>query len=154
MDIYAYQRPLGKIDDVIDMRDEFIDVYDAKDHKQVVRFCVMLSAHLERLTGFQPESEISDGLTAMKDWLDGKVNYHPARNASFEVGRLARGEQDLIKKRYLRTMSQLIATPHVKYHGLWATDYAVTLINALHPGDLNAVRMERSKHIEILSGIK
>lgn len=47
-------------------------------------------------------------------------------------------------------MAQLVASPHVKYHGLWATDFAITLINKMYPGDFEAVKKERLKQIELL----
>ncbi len=37
-------------------------------------------------------------------------------------------------------MAQLVASPHVKYHGLWATDFAITLINKMYQGDLKLLK--------------
>ena len=39
MDIYAYQRPLGRIADDEKLRNRFIEIYDAKTHQQIVQFC-------------------------------------------------------------------------------------------------------------------
>ena len=39
MDIYAYQKPLGKIEDAPDLKKDFIKVYEGKTHQEVVRFC-------------------------------------------------------------------------------------------------------------------
>jgi hypothetical protein len=50
-------------------------------------------------------------------------------------------------------MAQVAASPHVKYHGLWATDFAVTLINRMYPGNMDEVRKEREKQIEILKKV-
>jgi hypothetical protein len=110
-----------------------------------VRFGLLLGKHLIELTGFIPCDEIKASFEAMQKWIDGKVNYHEARNLSFEIGRIARIEKDLIKVRFLRTMAQIAASPHVKYHSLWATDFAVTLINRMYPGDMDNVRIERSQ---------
>ena len=89
----------------------------------------------------------------MQKWIDGKVNYHKARNLSFEIGRCAQTEKDQIKARFFRTMAQVAASPHVKYHGLWATDFAVTLINRMYPGNMDAVRKEREKQIELIKKV-
>jgi len=79
----------------------------------------------------------------MQRWLDGKTNYHEARNISFSgLYRYARDENDLIKQRFYKTMAQIACIPHVKYHALWATDFAVTLINRMYPGNLDEVRKE------------
>ena len=150
MNIYDYQRPVGKIDDISELKNEFISIYDTKSHKEIVRFCLLLGQHVSEFTGFSPSDEINASFEAMKKWIDGKVNYHEARNLSFEISRIARDEKDLIKVRFLRTMAQIAASPHVKYHGLWATDFAVTLINRMYPSNMDAVRKEREKQIELL----
>jgi hypothetical protein len=154
MDIYAYQKPLGKIDDIPELKNEFIVIYDTKSHKQMVQFCLALGQHIIEVTGFKPDDEITASFEAMQKWIDGKVNYHEARNLSFKIGRLAKIEKDQIKARFFRTMAQIAASPHVKYHSLWATDFAVTLINRLYPGDMNEVKKEREKQIELLRNIK
>lgn len=150
MNIYEYQRPVGKIDDIPELRKEFITIYDKKSHKQIVQFCLLLGQHVLELTGFSPPDEVAASFEAMKKWIKGKVNYHEARNLSFEINRIARIEKDVIKVRFLRIVAQIAASPHVKYHGLWATDFAVTLINRMFPGDIDAVRKEREKQIELL----
>ena len=153
MNIYEYQRPVGKIDDIPELRNEFIAIYDTKDHKQVVRFCLALGQHLLDITGFEPCDEIPASFTAMQEWLDDKTNYHKSRNLSFEISRIARTEKDPIKMKFLQTMSQTVASPHVKYHGLWATDFAVTLVNKMYPDNLDEVQKEREKQIKLLKAV-
>ena len=89
----------------------------------------------------------------MEQWLAGEANYHAARNASFRIGRQARYTTDRTVERFLRTMAQLMASPHVKYHGLWASDFAITLINTMYPNDEAAVRNERIAQIQLLKSI-
>jgi hypothetical protein len=153
MNIYEYQRLVGKIDDIPELKDEFITVYDVKSHKQVVQFCILLGEHLIELTGFSPINEITASFEAMIRWMNGEVNYHEARNLSLQISRIARDEKDIMKVRFLRTMAQIAASPHVKYHGLWATDFAVTLVNRMDPGNMDAVRQERRMHIELLKKV-
>lgn len=153
MNIYEYQRLVGKIDDIPELKSEFISIYETKSHKELVQFCLLLGQHIIALTGFIPCDEIIASFEAMKKWMDGKVNYHEARNLSLEISRIARDEKDLVKVRFLRTMAQIAASPHVKYHGLWATDFAVTLINRMYPGNMDKVRIERTKQIELLKNL-
>jgi hypothetical protein len=150
MNIYEYQRPVGKIDDIYELRKEFIEIYDTSSHAEIVKFCLALGQHLQELTDYENFDVITDSFRAMQRWIDGKVNYHEARNLSFEIGRLAQKERDPVKARYFRTMAQIAASPHVKYHGLWATDFAVTLINRMFPGNMVEVRKERELQIELL----
>lgn len=153
MNIYEYQRLVGKIDDIPELKNEFISIYDTKSHKELVQFCLLLGQHILEVTGFNPCDEIKASFEAMKKWIDGKVNYHEARNLSLEISRIAKAENDLIKVRFLRTMAQIAASPHVKYHGLWATDFAVTLTNRMYPDNMEKVRIERRKQIELLKNI-
>jgi len=153
MNIYEYQRPVGKIEDFPELKREFIVIYDTKSHKEMVQFCLVLGQHILDVTGFQPCDEITASFEAMQKWMNGKVSYREARNLSFEIGRLATIEKDRIKARFFRTMAQVAASPHVKYHGLWATDFAVTLINRIYPGNREEVRKEREKQIELLKEV-
>jgi hypothetical protein len=119
----------------------------------MVQFCLALAQHIIDVTGFEPCNEIKASFEAMQKWIEGKVNYNEARNLSFDISRIARAENDLIKVRFLRTMAQIAASPHVKYHGLWATDFAVTLINRMYPGNMDEVRKEREKQIELIKKV-
>jgi hypothetical protein len=47
-------------------------------------------------------------------------------------------------------MAQNSCIPHVKFHALWATDFAITLINKLYPSDLDEVKNERQIQIQLL----
>jgi hypothetical protein len=153
MNIYEYQRPVGKIDDIPELRIEFIVLYDTKSHTEIVQFCLALGQHILDMTGYIPCNEITASFEAMQRWMDGKTNYHESRNLSFEIGRLAQLEKDPIKTRFFRTMAQVAASPHVKYHGLWATDFTVTLVNRMHPGNMDEVRKEREKQLELIKKV-
>jgi hypothetical protein len=155
MNIYAHQRPLGPIADDEALRQQFIAVYDVKTHQQVVHFCRAYGHRLHELTShtFPYSSDIADAYAGMEQWLAGEANYHAARNASFRIGRQARYTTDRTVERFLRTMAQLMASPHVKYHGLWASDFAITLINTMYPNDEAAVRNERIAQIQLLKSI-
>jgi len=42
MNIYAYQRPVGKIDDIPELRNEFITIFDTKDKNEIAQFRLIL----------------------------------------------------------------------------------------------------------------
>jgi hypothetical protein len=155
MNIYEYQRPLGKINDAQELRNEFIVEYDAKDKEDMVRFGLLLGEHILGITGFEPCEEVSSTFAAMQRWLDKLTNYHEAR--SIDYGRLwkeARVADDLVKERFFRTMHQITCIPHCKYHALWATDFAVTLINRMFPGNLGEVKKERETQLKLIRRMK
>ncbi|GIM56589.1 hypothetical protein CAPN006_09830 [Capnocytophaga canimorsus] len=72
MDFYKYQKPLGKIDDIAELRNEFIVIFDLKTHQDMVVFCLELGNHLLELTQIQPCDEILSAFEAMKEWLEKK----------------------------------------------------------------------------------
>jgi hypothetical protein len=102
MNIYEYQRPVGKIDDIPELRNKFITIYDTKSHKDMALFSLAYGRRLLDLTGYEPCEEIVAAYEAIEKWIDGKVNYHVARNIDFS--RRAREEKDSIKIKFFRTM--------------------------------------------------
>lgn len=153
--IYEYQRLVGKIQDNIELRDKFISIFDEKDKKQVARFGLQYAEHLLQITGYIPNDELNQAFEAVTEWIEDKTNYHKARNIAFsKLNKEAKENNDIIKKKFIKTMSQIACIPHVKAHGLWGSDMAITLINSLFPNDETKVKEERLKQIEILQSIK
>ncbi|MBN3491131.1 hypothetical protein JV173_06410 [Acholeplasma equirhinis] len=155
MDIYAYQRLIGKIEDDKNLRDEFIHLFDLRTKEQIARFGLSYANHICKLVQIKPFGLLKDALDAVSEWLEGKTSYHKARNITLKhIFSDIKIEVDIVKRKFLKTMSQITCIPHVKAHGLWATDMAITLINALYPNDLDKVKLERKYQIELLSNIK
>ncbi|MDR1465732.1 MAG: hypothetical protein LBJ11_10615 [Oscillospiraceae bacterium] len=151
MNIYEYQRPLGKINDAPELRSEFIAEYDAGTKEDMVRFGLALGNHILNVTGFEPCEEVQSTFTAMQRWLDKQANYHEARGIDYgALWKGARATDDLVKERFFRTMHQITCIPHCKYHALWATDFAVALINRIYPDNLDEVTKERRFHISLI----
>jgi hypothetical protein len=151
MNIYEYQKPVGKIEDILELRNEFIAIFDTKSKNEMARFGLLYGQHILDITGFEPSIEIHQAFDAIQRWIEGKVNYHEARNITFRsLYSDAREETEIIKKKFYKTMAQITCIPHVKAHGLWATDFAVTLINKMYPDNMEEVRKEREKQIELI----
>jgi hypothetical protein len=151
MSIYDYQRLVGKIEDITELRNEFIVVFDTKSKHEVAGFGLNYAKHILKITGFEADHELLAGFEAVQEWLDGKTNYHKARNIAFtDLYKEIRESNDLIKKNFVKTMAQLICIPHVKAHGLWGSDMAITLINAMYPNNLDKVKEERELQIKLL----
>ena len=91
MDIYAYQRPLGRIADDEKLRNRFIELYDAKTHQQIVQFCRDYGRHLHNVAGFPtPTMRIlrTPMLACGGGWLARQTTMRPATVASASVGSL------------------------------------------------------------------
>ncbi|MDR0492288.1 MAG: hypothetical protein LBH74_01415 [Nitrososphaerota archaeon] len=112
MNTYAYQRPVGKIEDISELRNEFIVTYDTKNKAEAVHFGLLLGRHLIDITGIEPCEEILKAFDAMHRWLNGKTNYHEARNIAFcDLYKCAREENDPIKLKFYKTMAQIASFP-------------------------------------------
>lgn len=155
MGIYDYQRLVGKITDIGELRAEFIAVFDTKDKREMAIFGLLYAKHLLAVTEFAANSELLCAFEAVQEWIGGKANYHKARNIAFtELYEEARSSHDPIKKNFTKTMAQISCIPHVKAHGLWGSDMAITLINAMYPNNLDKVRKERKIQIELLKPVR
>jgi hypothetical protein len=154
MDFYAYQRPVGKIEDIPALRDRFIVVFDEKSKEDAVRFGLLYGKHLFEITGIGPTDETERAFAAMQRWLDGTANYHEARNIAFQdLYQYAHDENDEVKLKFYKTMAQIACIPHVKFHALWAADFAVTMINKMYPGNPDEVKKEREAQISIFQSV-
>lgn len=153
MDFYAIQRPIGKINDISELRDEWIKIFDTKNKNEMAQFGLRLAQHLCDFSGYKITSDIEDAFLAAQEWIDGDTNYHKARKLAGAINSQARNESNHAKVKFYRTMAQIACIPHVKFHALWACDYAISFINTLHPNDLDAVRKERNIQIKLLSEV-
>ncbi|MDR0415278.1 MAG: hypothetical protein LBH84_07700 [Prevotellaceae bacterium] len=144
-----------KIDDIPELKEKLIEAFDAKshDHKAIARYSLLLAAHVLDLTGIQRDSAIEECFTVSEKWQEGKAKFQEARDVAFKMHRLAREENDPVRVKALRVMGQVAATPHVKRHALIASDYAIKLINLLHPKNLDEVRKEREVQIELMRSV-
>ncbi|MFP3041813.1 hypothetical protein LQZ19_08325 [Treponema primitia] len=50
-------------------------------------------------------------------------------------------------------MAQVTNTPHVKDHALWASDYAIKLVNKMYPNNSGEVKKEREIQIELMKSV-
>ncbi|MDR3367415.1 MAG: hypothetical protein LBO71_10690 [Prevotellaceae bacterium] len=143
---------IKKIDDIPALKDKLVGAFDAKanDHKAISRYSLLLAAHVLDLTGVQRDNAIEECFAVSEKWQEGKVKFQEARNVAFKLHRLAREEADPVKVKVLRLMGQVAATPHVKRHALIASDYAIKIINLLHPKNFDEVRKEREVQLALM----
>jgi hypothetical protein len=155
-DGHSYMKCVGiirKIDDIPELKERLIDISETKSHKQMSKYSLLLAEHILEISNIENNSEIAECFEINLKWQDGKVKFQDARNVAFKINRLAREEKDPVRVKVLRTMGQVAATPHVKWHALIASDYAVTLINLMYPKDLDEVKKEREIQIELMKSV-
>lgn len=146
---------IRKIDDIPYLKEQLIAVFDTKchNHKAISNYSLLLAEHVLEITGIEPDEEINECFEVIKKWQEGKAKFQDARNVAFRMHTLAREEKDPVKAKVYRVLGQVAATPHVKRHALIASDYAITLINLLHPKDMDEVRKERDIQIGLMKSI-
>jgi hypothetical protein len=147
-----------KIDDILDLRIELENICNSKGHKEMVNYGLLLGHHILIMTNTEPCDEILESFEINKKWLNGETGkgfakFQIARNAAGKLLGLARNEKDPIKEKMYRVIAQIANTPHVKNHALWASDYAVKLINTMYPNNFDEVKKERETQIELMKSV-
>ena len=141
---------IKKIDDIPELKDELIAVFESKSKKEISRYGLLLIQHVLNLSNLEPCDAINECIDVSRRWQEGKATYQETRQAAAMIPDLARTEKDLVKAKVLRIMGQVTLIPHVKRHGLIASDYTITLINLMYPKNLEEVRKERKIQIELI----
>jgi hypothetical protein len=142
---------IKKIDDIPELKEQLIGIFESKSHKDISRYSLLLAEHILSLTNTPIDDAIQKCFDTSKKWQDGKAKFQEARQVDFMIHRLARMEKDPIK--VLRVMGQVAATPHVKRHALIASDYAIKLINLMYPKNFEEVAKERKIQIELMKSV-
>jgi hypothetical protein len=147
-----------KIDDIPDLRIEIENIFNSKNHKEMVKYCLLLGQHILEMTKIEPCGEIMESFEINKKWLNGETGkgfakFQIARNAAEKLLNLARDEKDPIKEKFYRVMAQIANSPHVKSHALWASDYAIKLVNKMYPNNMDKVKNERETQIKLMRSV-
>lgn len=144
---------IRKIDDIPELKDELIEVFESKSKKDVSRYGLLLVQHVLSLANMEPYDAISECIDVTRRWQEGKATYQDTRRAAALIPDLARTEKDPVKVKVLRVVGQVTVISHVKRHALIASDYAVTLVNLLWPKSLDEVRKERLAQIAMMKSV-
>ena len=143
-----------KIDDIPDLRIELENIFNKKSHEEMVKYSVLLGQHILKITNTELCNEIAECFDVIIKWQNGETGkgfakFQAARNVAYKLLKLAHNEKDPIKEKVYRIMAQVANTPHVKNHALWASDYAIKLVNKMYSNNLDEVKKERIIQIEL-----
>jgi hypothetical protein len=142
-----------KIDDISELKEELIDIFLTKNHKEISRYGLLLAEHILNLVNLQPNNAINEVFEINIKWQEGKVNFQEARNIAGKILTMAREEKDPIKDKVLRIMAQIANIPHVARHALIASDYSIKLINLIYLKNFEEVEKERKIQIELMKNV-
>lgn len=144
---------IKKIDDIPELKDELIEVFEGKSKKDISRYGMLLVQHVLSISNVQPCDIINECIDVIRRWQEGKATYQETRQAAAMIPDLAREEKDPVRAKVLRIVGQVTLIPHVKRHALIASDYAITLINLMYPNNLEEVRKEREIQIKLMKSV-
>lgn len=144
---------IKKLDDVPELKEKLVAMYETKSHKDISRYSLLLAEHVLSLTGMPRNETVESCLSVSRAWQEGRAKFQEARQVAFALHRLAREETNPVYVLVCRTLGQIAATPHVKRHALIASDYAVKLVNRMCPGDFEQVRTMREKQISLMESV-
>ncbi len=143
----------GKLDDIPELKQALIAVFDTKTHREISRYGLLLADHTLQLAGIPLNETLAACYSVNRRWQDGGATFQEARDTSGAIHDLARSEESPAKAAALRAVAQIAAIPHVKRHALIASDYAVKTVNLLHPGNMDAVKAQRTLQINLMQSV-
>lgn len=143
-------KPNKKQQDIPALKEALAAALADKTHKEVATYGILLGEHVLALAAAEPCEKEHEAFAILRKWQANEAKFQQAREIAFALHSLARQEESPVRTAVLRTMGQIAAIPHVKNHALPASDYAVKLINLLHPGDIEAIRKERETQIALM----
>ncbi len=134
-----------KISDNKELRKQIDLIYESASQEVAARWAVSIAKHIFDCVGldYQKIGDVIEGFQINELWQEGNVSMHEIRKSGYKVHKLAREEENIIKKTALRVAGQAIAGGHMKEHAMVASDYAVKTIGLLYQDDMTAITRER-----------
>ncbi|MDR1033745.1 MAG: DUF3781 domain-containing protein [Bifidobacteriaceae bacterium] len=141
------------LDDIPELKARLIEAFDTKTWRNVAKYSLLLANHILQLADIPKSDAINKCYEISERWQNGYATFQEARALAGEIHALARAESNLIREKALRCVAQVALVPHVKRHALIASDYAVKVVNLMHPNDMNEVRKEREAQIRLMGSV-
>lgn len=145
-----------KIADDTELRKELDSEYEISSQVKLCKYALLLAAHILELINYpdMDNDTIKEGFFINEQWQKGNVRMHDVRQIGFKIHQMAKASEDDIICTALRVVGQAVATAHMKEHAMVASDYAVKVINLVHPNNMDEVKKERLWQINHLKKIK
>ena len=134
-----------KIMDIAELRAILDSEYEVASQTKLCKYAMALAAHIMEICEYPDRDNrvIKNGVLVNEEWQLGKARVHEVRQAGFQIHQMAKSCNNIIYKTALRVVGQAVATGHMREHAMVASDYAVKVVNLLHPNDGKAVEQER-----------
>ncbi|MDO4666759.1 MAG: hypothetical protein Q4A90_02855 [Streptococcus sp.] len=145
-----------KIIDASDLRMHLDSIYEQTSQVALCQWALCVATHILKMVNslYIEHPVIKEGFEINQSWQRREVRMHDVRQVGFKIHQLAKTSQNIIEQTSLRVVGQAVATGHMREHAMVASDYAIKVINLLHPNDLDAVKDERLWQIEKLESLR
>jgi len=143
-----------KIDDIKELREKLISIYERKTHAQMAKYSVLLAKHIIEFSDFPINDMIEEGFSINEKWQRNEAKTYTVRLVGFKMHELARNSKDLKTQIVYRVIGHAVSSAHMKEHAIVASDYAIKLINLICLKDIDAVKKEREYQIYLMQGIE
>lgn len=150
---YVNSGLIRKIDDIPELKNKLITLSELKTHLEMSRYALLLAEHILKISGIERSAAIEECFAIITKWQDREAKFQDALEVAGMINGLAREEKNQIKAKVLRAMGQVAATPHVRWHALVASEYAIVIINLMYPKNLEKVKEEREIQIELMKSV-
>ena len=119
-------------------------LYEGASQVALCRYALRLAVHAMETAGYNDPHNpaITAGFAVNRQWQAGAARMHDVRQAGFAA--------DELTTAVLRVVGQAIGTGHMPEHATVASDYAIKVINLLHPGDRAAAARERQWQVQVM----
>lgn len=144
-----------KIIDIDELRNEIDRIYEEQDQILLAKWSCEIARHIIELVELDESKypEINEGFKVNALWQKGKMRMHDVRQAGFAIHKIAKKQNEEIKKTAFRVIGQAVASGHMKEHSMIASDYAIKVINLIYPNNLEKVKGERNWQLNKLIGL-
>lgn len=150
---YVNSGLIRKVDDIPELKNKLITLSESKTHLEMSRYALLLAEHILNVSGIESSAAIEECFAIVAKWQDREAKFQDALEVAGVMNSLAREEKNQIKAKVLRAMGQVAATPHVRWHALVASEYAIVIINLMYPKNLEKVKEEREIQIELMKSV-
>ncbi len=151
---YANARLIRNIQDIPELKNDLIALSEGLTHAHMAQYARLLARHVLEIGNMERTEAVDAALDVNTRWLRGEMSVKAALEIAGALNDLARAEKDQVTVKALRALGQIAATPHVRWHPLVASEYAVVVVNLTHPNDLDKVREERETQIALMESAR
>ena len=117
-----------------------------EQHRQLMQWAIDCAEHVLPVFGDKLDPRLSNALKVAEEWRRGKASVGAARNAAYEILKLARELSNPVAIAVARSVGHAVSTAHMADHSLGAALYALKAVKT----DGKSTKLEQKWQVEHL----